>query len=469
MVEKETNLEILAHYVQDVRKKRKLSVRKCAKDAGVARLTWTRIESVDVMPEVGTLKRVAETLGVPLKDLFLCLEGVYPTDSSKSFLQNSPEEQISVDDLDWRHPGMGFKDDTLMQTELSLMGNNNLEKLQSFHELAVLVYNPEASNEAKDEARNLIKKHSNDLTDALNLAVESQQEIQLALSLVGHLGMVWEGQKDCSKERSCISFLLESDKIEPRTSERARALKTAGILAGRQMDWSEEKLYFDECLEIWNDLGRYEERPAILNALGMSFWNRDEYESAWHYFDLCLQSARRMDDDHTEAKSLCNLAYIATGLKNFEDSRSMFEQSLTIYEQLSDENQRNNGRAFVTSGLGHVYYGMEEWEKAEAYFNDALKQFYKMNKPLQISGTIEMLAKIQASSNNSALAAIYMGAAEKMREENSFPHGPKERADYERFRSLTQNNLGRDRFKTLRMKGSVESIEALIKYENSRA
>jgi transcriptional regulator with XRE-family HTH domain len=60
----------LAARVRHLRRKQELSQRQLADRAGVARASIARIESETATPDLSTLARLADALGVEVRDLF---------------------------------------------------------------------------------------------------------------------------------------------------------------------------------------------------------------------------------------------------------------------------------------------------------------------------------------------------------------------------------------------------------------
>ncbi|HAA55637.1 MAG TPA: hypothetical protein DCE42_12820 [Myxococcales bacterium] len=60
----------LGQRIRQVREKRNISQRQAAMSADICPASWNRLEGKDSNPTYSTLKRVAETLGVPIAMLF---------------------------------------------------------------------------------------------------------------------------------------------------------------------------------------------------------------------------------------------------------------------------------------------------------------------------------------------------------------------------------------------------------------
>jgi tetratricopeptide (TPR) repeat protein len=178
-------------------------------------------------------------------------------------------------------------------------------------------------------------EHDN-LRTALSWAVSRSEEAatQRALRLAGALGLFWMQFGYLSEGRSWLTAVLS--KTNAPSVARARALSRAGWIASLQGDYALAEVWLEESLCLLRESEDQFELARTLYHLGSFRINRDLLD-AIPILEECVAIGRENDlwDLIGEATRL--LAEAAIAQRNWAKARSLFEESLAIYQIQDDD------------------------------------------------------------------------------------------------------------------------------------
>ncbi len=262
---------------------------------------------------------------------------------------------------------------------------------------------------SQDEAvwlERLEHEHDN-LRAALSWALETDR-IESALRLAKTLWVFWNVRGYRSEGRAWLKRVL-SKAQGLRTELYARVLTGAGRLACAQGDYPEARSFFQQTLEIfqelsdkrgiassWVNLGLvasmqgnhsearafYEKALALhreignlvgvataLGNLGGAAWEQGDYATARAYYEEELAIRRQLKEPEGIASSLNVLGGLAQLEGNYDHAVALFEESLTLQRELGYK----SGIAYTLSSLGSVAYDRGDYALARSRYEESLQ------------------------------------------------------------------------------------------------
>lgn len=105
------------------------------------------------------------------------------------------------------------------------------------------------------------------------------------------------------------------------------------------------------------------------NSLGLLMTNQGELDKAIHYFNICLELRKKMNDRMGVGGALSNLGNIYYRQGNTDKAISVIGQSLKIAEELGDKMEM----IYPLNSIGQIYNESGEYEMAIKYYKKCLK------------------------------------------------------------------------------------------------
>ena len=326
--------------------------------------------------------------------------------------------------------------------------------------------------------RRFDQEHDN-LRSALDWSL-AQPGSEGGLRLCGALQRFWWTRGYLSEGRESCVRVLGKPGAEERTQYRAKALKTAGVLAYQQGDYPAARALDEESLAIQRQLGDRRGIAGSLNNLGLVACDQGDFAAARLLHEESLAIMRELEDRKGIANSLNNLGNVAYDQGDFAAARELYEESLAIERELGDR----EGVARVLGNLGNVAKHQGDYPAARALHEESLaikrelgyrqriasslnslgdlaldqgdsasaQALYReglvigreLGERLRIAFSLEGLAAVVAALGSAPRAARIWGAAERLRSEAGSPLPPKDRPYYDRRVAAARTGLGDD-------------------------
>jgi predicted ATPase len=219
-----------------------------------------------------------------------------------------------------------------------------------------------------------------------------EHDAEFALRLAGAVWRFWQIRGHLHEARQRLDAILVLPSDHPRT--RAKALEGAGGLAYWQNDMKSAQRFYQESLDIVQELS---DPRAVANALyNLSFplWMQSEGDlsMARNLAEEALSIYRQLDDRHGVARALWGLAAVEHALGNEQRFVFLLEDSLEEFRHLDDP-----------FGLGWALFAMAGLA-ARRGDNDSAKR--DLDESLQIfAGVRDVSAVVLHLASYAALAA----------------------------------------------------------------
>jgi signal transduction histidine kinase len=106
-------------------------------------------------------------------------------------------------------------------------------------------------------------------------------------------------------------------------------------------------------------------RGRVLNAIGMAYDTRGQYDSTAHYLYESLRIAEKLEDDSLQISVFSNLGILQYALKNPDEAIGYYHRSLAIAERIN----YSMAVAKMLNNIGNAYMTLSlDFEKATPYF-----------------------------------------------------------------------------------------------------
>jgi predicted ATPase/transcriptional regulator with XRE-family HTH domain/Tfp pilus assembly protein PilF len=328
--------------------------------------------------------------------------------------------------------------------------------------------------------RDRLKAENDDIIAALTWCLTADGDSTIGLQIAGALLWYW---KPLGYRREGLAWLdailARCEDAEPRA--KAKALHSAGTLAGRSGKYTEAAAHLKEALNICRtfedthgmlinlsqlsvfacEQGDYvyattlcrqslelaqqqQDTEAVaqaLGALGAISRAQGDYAQALHWYRQALVSAQQIGDAQSTGWSLANIGRSVLAQGDIAQAADLFEQSRTLFEgaALADS------LAWMEHEFGCVALAQGEDRHAEERFTAALAQAQAIWLPLLIAYALEGLAEVRRTSHPQHAARLF-GAASKIRYEVANPLTPAEQRRHTPIIAHLRTILGNDTF-----------------------
>ncbi|MEC4991389.1 MAG: CHAT domain-containing tetratricopeptide repeat protein, partial [Oscillatoria sp. PMC 1068.18] len=204
--------------------------------------------------------------------------------------------------------------------------------------------------------------------------------------------------------------------------QKARILKNIGQLYTQYRDEKNALEFFNQALNIYQELGNRKEQAGILRAIAQFYNQLSESEKALAYYQQALAIDRETGDRGSINLTLVDIAELYYKLGNLEQALTYFNQARTISQEI------NTGKATPLLGLGKVYSQLGNSEQALAYLNQALALFERF--PEQKAETLFQIAIVERKLGNLETALTNIEAAISIIEAQRAKANLQERQNY---------------------------------------
>lgn len=187
-----------------------------------------------------------------------------------------------------------------------------------------------------------------------------------ALAVAANLGRFFEVRGYLSEGRRWLEALLGAGEADPRV--RAKALRSAAILAQRQGDYGPARALHTESLELAGQIGDDRAVAAAVHGLGNLAALQGDFAAARDLYQQALNIGRDLGDDNVVAAALTNLGTVAHNQASFDEARAFLEESLVVRRRMGDR----HGIAMVTGNLAYLAFQQGDHPVARSLYGESL-------------------------------------------------------------------------------------------------
>ncbi len=165
-----------------------------------------------------------------------------------------------------------------------------------------------------------------------------------------------------------------------------------------------QQAYYDECeailtdaLSIAREINNRSLEARVLNNYGGMYRDRGDLAEALSCFESALAINEKLGDEVAQSVNLANIAYINYDLNDFENALDFALRCLPIFQQANDTHRLNS----LYHILGNIYFKQDQSQEALRYFsaNLELSEPDTAMEALAISGLGKVYYKINDFEN----------------------------------------------------------------------
>jgi predicted ATPase len=206
----------------------------------------------------------------------------------------------------------------------------------------------------------------------------------------------WEMREYLAEGRDGLGKLLKLAGAAAPTKARARALFTAGVLAGEQGDYAAADALIRESLDIARQWDDKQGVAVSLNALAVFARDQGDVTIAHSLFEESLVLWRGLGDQKAVARSLSNLANVVKLQGDYARARSLYAECLSIFRGLGDR----TGVAWSMNYQGDVARDQGDSAAARRLYEQGLAIFRELGDRWGIAGTLADLGSLAREQGN---------------------------------------------------------------------
>ncbi len=210
----------------------------------------------------------------------------------------------------------------------------------------------------------------------------------------------WEGCEYFAEGRDSLERLLKIPKAAPPSRARARALFSAGVLAGEQGDYDASDALMRESLDVARKLGDTQGVAVSLNARAVNARDRGNLAMAHALFGESLLLWKELGDRKAVARALSNLAIVVNSQGDYSRARELYAECLAIFEALGDR----TGVAWSLNHQGDAAREQGDVADARNLYQQALGIFRDLGDRWGIAGTLADLGTLAREQRDCATA-----------------------------------------------------------------
>jgi non-specific serine/threonine protein kinase len=223
-----------------------------------------------------------------------------------------------------------------------------------------------------------------------------------AIRLCAALWRFWEVRGHLFEGRRWCERALETAGSQEMTRGRAEVLNGAGNLCYRQGDYDSGRIFHEESLAIWREIGDQTGIASSLNNLGLVAIVQGDYDSGRIYYEESLTIKRKAGDRRGISGSLNNLGNIAHDQGDYGSAIAFHKESLEIRREYGDR----SGIGTSLNNLGNVAYNQGDYASAKEYYSESMSVRREIGNRGGIAMSLNNLGSVAIAQGDYASARI---------------------------------------------------------------
>jgi predicted ATPase/DNA-binding winged helix-turn-helix (wHTH) protein len=264
----------------------------------------------------------------------------------------------------------------------------------------------------------------------------------------------WEARESLAEGRDSLGKLLKLAGAQAPTKARARALFSAGVLAGAQGDYPAADALIRESQDI---ACRLEDKTGVavcLNALAVLSGDRGDVAAARTLCEESLALWRELGDRKAVARALSNLASVLKLHGDYEGALSLHSECLSIFRELGDL----TGVAWSLNYQGDLERDRGDSSAAQTLYEQGLAMFRELGDRWGIAGTLADLGSLAREQGNYSNARSLYAESIKLFRELDYKRGIARLLEYSACSAAAQLEAER----SLRLAGAAAALRQNI-------
>ncbi len=186
------------------------------------------------------------------------------------------------------------------------------------------------------------------------------------------------------REDACNYYKQFLEIYKQRDQNRARVLLNLGLNSFSEGNWKEAMGYYEECLELFQDLKDPEGLSKALANLGIVARNLGEWEKAIQYYTRSYEIDLQLQDKQGMGICLMNMAIALEAVGKIKEAIENYQSSLSIFRELGDE----KSTSICLLNLGNAFAVLKKWDMALEFYQQSINLFEKIGDQPNISKSL---------------------------------------------------------------------------------
>ena len=226
---------------------------------------------------------------------------------------------------------------------------------------------------------------------------ESEKDgARTGLQMAGALWQFWELRGYYNEGRASLAEALRKEEGHERTSERAKALYAAGVFAFYQGDYEAARVFHEESLAIFRELGNKQGIAGSLKDLGRLAGAQGDYAAARALYEESLAISRELGDRQGSGWTLNDLGNLAGAQGDYGAARTFHAASLAISRELRD----TEGIAWCLHHLGGVARMQGDYGAAQVFHEESLAIFRELGHKQGTAWALNYLGNVACARDD---------------------------------------------------------------------
>ncbi|MEO8666358.1 MAG: tetratricopeptide repeat protein [Ignavibacteria bacterium] len=170
-------------------------------------------------------------------------------------------------------------------------------------------------------------------------------------------------------------------------------LNSLGVSAYNRGEYNTAEKYLEESLQLSRETGSKKVTSTAINSIGLIALVRLEFDKAKKYFEETVETAKSIGDEFLTGVGLNNLAVVQTFLGDYEEAEKLYYEVLKINKDLGNK----IGIARTLSNLGNIIYLRNDLDKAESILNESLALSKEIGQMARILDALSNLGQVALS------------------------------------------------------------------------
>ena len=262
---------------------------------------------------------------------------------------------------------------------------------------------PQLNGPKQAQWLSLLEAEHDNLRQALTFGLEEASSdpgtLEKALRMGVALQPFWSMRGYLSEGRDRLTALLAYADTQAHASARAGALKSLGMIVRVQYDYAAARLFLEESLKLFRELGERQGIAGCLHELGVLLAIEAD-PAAICLAEESLALWRELGDGSGTAEGLDALGWATEQQKDLARAKSSFTGSLAIRRELGD----TNGMALSLNNLGDVAFDQEDYTAAQSLYAESLNLWRDLGDRWRMAVALEQLGNVAIAQGDYAAA-----------------------------------------------------------------
>lgn len=183
-----------------------------------------------------------------------------------------------------------------------------------------------------------------------------------------------------------------------------------GVALERQGDFTLSEAAFRTSLFFSEQASLVKRKAYTLNSLGILYDQLGKLDSAFYFYEKCLDELRKFENNGADASVLFNLGMLYESMGNYAQALSKYFESMEIREKMEDRRRL----AMCQAAIALIYKEQKKYPLAYQYFRQALHSLDNEKHTFQLEILYSNITNFFLETNDLDSAEFYLNKINKI-------------------------------------------------------